>query len=313
MRFTTTQTSEPRTRPARPWRWLGAFLACTVLIAGCSSNRMAYNFFDWYAMWRVDRLVSLDRDQRSETRAAIKDFHQWHRDTQLVLYAGFLQQLQQRLAQGPISPEEIHAQTDKIQLLLDHSLQRVLPIAVQTLAQLNDKQVQELLDNLTELREEYIEENVDISKKERIKKRYDDFEERLNPWIGALNREQKQWLKDWSENLEAQESLTAQQYQTWQEQFADLMTQRADADALLQGLQELMFYRKDGWDPEFREILDRNQQRTLELTAQLINNLTTRQTRRLNQRFDRYIRDFLRLAGEDSVPEEALEALRLPD
>lgn len=302
-----------RLPPPRLGHWLAIILACALLTAGCSSNRMAYNFLDWYAMWRVDRLVSLDRDQRAEARAAVKDFHQWHRETQLVLYAAYLKQLQQRLAHGPIDAEEIHAETDKIQLLLDHSLQRVLPIAAQTLSQLSDAQVQELMDNLTKLREEYIEENLDISAEKRIKKRYEDFEERLNSWIGSLTNQQKQWLKDWSKNLEDQEALTAQQYEVWQQQLTELLTQRADADALLQGLQDLMFYRKDGWDPEFRGVLERNQRSTLELGAKLINNLTNRQTKRLNQRFDRYIRDFLRLAGEESVPEEVFEALKLPE
>lgn len=301
-----------RLQPKRLGHWLALIFASTLLTVGCSSNRMAYNFLDWYAMWRVDRLVSLDRDQRAETRAAVKDFHQWHQDTQLILYAGYLQQLQQRLARGPISAEEIHAETDKVQLLLDHSLQRLLPIAAQTLSRLSDAQVQELLGNLTELREEYIEENLDITDDERLKKRYDDFEDRLDSWIGSFNNQQKQWVKEWSRNLKDQEALTAQQYHTWQQQLAELLTQRADADALLQGLQELMFHRKDGWDPEFRSALDHNQQSTLGLGAKILNNLTPRQTRRLNQRFDRYIRDFLRLAGEDSVPDEVFEALQMP-
>lgn len=305
--------NRPNPAQPRPARWLIIALASIVLLAGCSSHRMAYSFLDWYAMWRVDKLVSLDRSQRTETRDAVREFHQWHQDTQLILYAGYLEQLQKRLSQDSISPEEIHAQTDKIQVLLDHSLQRMLPIAVQTLSQLSDQQVDELLENLTELREEYIEENIEISDEERLKKRYEDLEERLKPWVGSLNKQQKQWVLDWSQAFEGQEELTAQQYLTWQNQLEGLLENRAEQEALLKGLQELMFYRKDGWDPDFRAALDRNQERTLELMAQLANNLTTAQTRRLDRRIDRHIRDFLKLSGQTSVPEAVFEALKLPE
>ena len=70
-------------------------LGC-LLISSCSL-RWSYNFLDWLVAWEVDEYVSLDPQQKKQLNNNVAQFHQWHRQTQLPLYAEFLKQLESQL------------------------------------------------------------------------------------------------------------------------------------------------------------------------------------------------------------------------
>lgn len=284
-------------------RFLPIF-ALTVLVvglAGCTT-KLAYNYLDWAMIWKVERLVSLDAEQKQQTKQALQEFHVWHRKTQLVQYAQYLDQLAKRVDQGPITAEEIHAETDKIQLLLAQSLTHILPDISRVLRTLSDQQVSELLASLTEEREEYVEEHIEISEKKRLKKRQKDLEKHLTRWLGKLTRQQKQRLNTWSEIIEPYEQLSAKQQSLLQTQIAKVLAQRANEDALQNGLKEMMFYRTDNWDPELAAVLDRNQVRTYQLIAAVLNSRTEKQHAKLSSELDKYIAICLELASLESLP-----------
>lgn len=296
-------------------RFLSIF-ALTVLVlglAGCTT-KLAYNYLDWAMMWKVERLVSLDAEQKQQTKQALQEFHAWHRKTQLVQYAQYLSQLEKRIGQGPpITAKEVHAETDKIQLLLDQSLTRMLPDISRVLRTLSDQQVSELLDSLTEEREEYVEEHIDISEKKRLKKRQKDLEKHLTRWLGKLTRQQKQRLNTWSEIIEPYEQLSAKQQILLQTQIAEVLAQRANEDALQSGLKEMMFYRTDNWDPELAAVLGRNQVRTYQLIAAILNSRTEKQHAKLGTELSKYIAICLELASLESVPQNSAERPPVPD
>lgn len=283
------------------WHTRGLRLAVALILLmtlGACTTKVAYNFMHWAIEWKVQRLVSLHDEQKFHTKEAIKEFHIWHRTTQLPLYAEYLRQLQERLRQTPLTAQDIHAETDKIQVLIDQSVNKVLPDAAKVLATLSDKQVQELLARVAEEREEYREEHVDISAKKQAKKRYKDFLKYFGDWIGNLSSAQKQQIQQWSEALEPYEKLNHAQQKIWEENLAEILAQRDDQEALLAGLRALMFHRTDNWQPELEAIMDRNQERTYALLADLLNNLNDKQTAHLHNKLDEYQKIFMELSRE---------------
>lgn len=281
-------------------KWLGRsslVLLLLVTLSACTT-KMAYNFLDWAIEWKVQRLVKLQGEQKVLTKKAIQDFHRWHRTTQLPQYADYLLQLQTRLNAEPVTAKDIHAETDKIQLLVDQSVEKVLPDAAEVLATLSDDQVKELLASIAEEREEYKDEYVDPSTRKRQKTYYKKFLKHAQDWLGPLSSEQKDKVETWSKSLEPFEELNLQQQKIWEEKLADILAKRQDPGVLMEGLKTLMFHRTDDWQPELEKILDRNQAMTYELIAELLNGMNEKQREHMNKKIEDYVKLFGELAGE---------------
>ena len=58
-------------------------LAFAILLAACSSLRLAYNNADTLLYWWLDAYVDFDSAQKSEVKNDIDAFFRWHRKTQL--------------------------------------------------------------------------------------------------------------------------------------------------------------------------------------------------------------------------------------
>lgn len=275
----------------------GLILILLLTLAACTT-KVAYNFLDWAIEWKVQRMVKLHGEQKILTQKAIKDFHHWHRTTQLPLYADYLRLLQIRLNDTPITGEEIHAETDKVQVLVDQSVEKVLPDATEVLSTLSDAQVKELLKSVAEERKEYKEEYVDPSEKKRQRIYYKKFIKHAQDWLGTLSKAQKEQVKTWSEQLEPFETLNLEQQKIWEQDLEKILAHRQDKTALLKGLQNLMFHRTDNWQPELEKILDRNQALSYELIANLLNGMSEGQRKHMDKKIEDYVKLFGELSGE---------------
>src|SRR5688572_21904797 len=203
-----------------------------LLLAGCTT-KVSYNFLDWAMEWKVQRMVTLHGQQKQQMRQAVQEFHQWHRTTQLPLYATYLESVENLLQQGPLTAAVIHAETDKIQLLMDKSFNKILPDTAAVLAQLDETQVNQLMERVTEEREEYREEYVDISKSKQIKKRRDEFIKYLSDWVGRLDSQQKKQIQLWAESMKPYEALNLQQQIMWESDLEKTLAQRNNSEVLL--------------------------------------------------------------------------------
>ncbi len=279
---------------------LGWVIGCALLLAACTSlTQLAYNQLDWWMIRKVNRFVDLNPEQKKATKAAIAEFHNWHRTTQLPRYASFLEDFNDQVRTRKLTGEDIHARIDQAQEFLDAASEHLIPAAIDIMPSLSDEQVQSILKNIAEEREEYIDEYVDVSDAKRQDKHYDNLLGYTKPWLGRLTKEQKTWVRDWSKTLEPFEALNAEQQVLWQQDIAKLLSQREKSEQLEANLKDLMFYRTDDWDPTLEAILDRNQTLTYELLARLINEATPEQKEHLHTRLADFSKDFLVLAGKD--------------
>lgn len=288
--------------------WRYCVLSLLILCLSACTTKVAYNMMDWAMEWKVQRIVKLQHEQKLMTQRAIKDFHYWHRTTQLPLYADYLKQLKHRLDTGPINAQDIHAETDKIQTLIDSSVQKILPDIVEVLATINEKQVKELLDKATEERKEYKEDYVDLTPAKRAQKYAKEYTKHAQRWIGPLSKKQKEQVKQWSLSLTPFEELNLEQQKIWEETFEKILAQRHNKALLLKEMQNLMLYRTDSWQPELKERMDHNQTISYQLIADHLNGLSNEQKKHLNKKLDDYIRILTELANETKNPPPSLKA-----
>ena len=72
-----------------------------VVVAGCSSLRLAYNNGDTVLYWWLNAYVDLDRDQKGWVREDIDKLFDWHRKTQLKDYVEILRKGQKQVQGNP--------------------------------------------------------------------------------------------------------------------------------------------------------------------------------------------------------------------
>ncbi|MFT5083424.1 MAG: hypothetical protein ACI9Y1_001467 [Lentisphaeria bacterium] len=270
--------------------------SCLILLTGCSSTKLAYNFLDFLLNWYVGNYISLEKSQKETTRNAIDDFHSWHQRTQLPLYANYIEGLIARLENDNITAEFIHKETDQVQDMVDISFNHLKPAIAELLASLSEEQAEELLKNLKKNRDKFKKKYLDISKKKLFKKREDTFKDNASSFFGRFSKQQKQSIELWSKTLTPYEALTLVQQQTWADELASALTVRHNRTTLAGKLDKLMFYRTDEWSPKLEKILDYNQQLTYTVIAQLVNTRSDKQRKKMTKKLRSYQSDFIELS-----------------
>lgn len=266
------------------------------LLGACSSTKLAYGFLDWVLGWHIGKYVSLNAEQDKFTKTAIDDFHSWHRRTQLPLYADYIKGLKLRLTSGEVTGDQIHAETDQLQIFLDRSIEELIPTLVQLASSLSDTQTKELQKNLKKEREDYKKKYVEVDDDEKYELRKKELKKHLNRVLGPLNKTQKVGLDNWAKSLVPYEQLTFEQQQTWAMQAASAMKIRENKTELENQVRALMFYHAENWGDEAESTIDKNQDLTYEFIASVFNNMDDKQKNHLEKTLDGYVHDFEALA-----------------
>ncbi len=267
-------------------------------ISGCKT-KVAYTFFEWVADWYIGSYVTLTPEQAEQTKDIVSAFHDWHRETQLPIYADYLEGLKSRLSNNVVSGGLIHQETDTIQMYLDQSANRILPSVAHVMSSLNDGQVAQIMSALKKERDKYQKEYVDISQERVYKKRIKELKRNTKRLFGSLTKEQNQWVMAWAKQLQPYEALTLKQRELWADKLLDALHHREDQKQLQIALSQFVFYRTDFWDLELQKRLDYNQALTYDLVARIINQHTPKQREKMGRKLDQYVADFMDLSRVD--------------
>ena len=265
-------------------------LCCLLFLNGCSTQ-LAYNFLDWLMLWYVEKYVTLDKEQKTFAKATIDDFHNWHRSTQIPIYADYIEDLLQRIDE-PFTAKSVHDETDRVQLFMEASFKRLLPALADLCETLSPEQIKEIEARLAKEREKYKKKYVDSSDEKKLKLRIKDLIDYLGQFFGKFTPEQKQWMDTWSQSLQPYESLTLVQQEIWAETFLKAMEHRDNRAQLESHLQQLILYQTDNWQPELQAKLDHNQAKTYELIAKLLNSRNEKQREKFRKKLNSYLKDF---------------------
>lgn len=186
-------------RALRHWPlWL-----CLLALSGCSTGlRLAYNHLDTLAAWQIGNLVKLEAPQKAVFKAAFQSLWDWHRQTQLPLYAADLRQLAATVEQEGLDQKSISAFIDKIDHHTETLWRKAEPDVVHLIASLNDAQVEHFLVQQRKDIEKMEAEHRDETPQQRRKRYLKTTAENSDAWLGKLNAAQQARIeRNWDENL----------------------------------------------------------------------------------------------------------------
>ena len=233
----------------------GAFIVFFLMLSSCSIIRMTYNRGPQISWWWLDGYVDFNNDQVPQAKAAIHEWFDWHRRTQLPKYATWLSAFRYQI-NGSVTPEQVCGWygelQDTISLALDYALQLGAPLVTS----LSEEQLrhieQRYAKNNKELRRDYLQSSVESRQEtsfKRITKRIEDF-------YGRLDEAQKRLITDSiiSSPFDPVVWLTERQHRqnVTLVTLRQLITEPTEAEHIITTLRSLVEHTKHSTNPEYR-------------------------------------------------------------
>lgn len=204
-------------------------LICAALLAACSSTRFVYNRLDWFASWQIGKYVDLDDASEAAFESGFAALWQWHRGTQLPLYARDLRELADAAA-GPLSQDQLDAFLARADGHADRVLREALPGAARVFQAMDDAQVAHLLKRVAERRAERLADDAKRSPEEQRERAFESMEKNLKRWLGSTTPEQKQRVREWVDARSYTPELWQRYAETWWAEFATLLAARREPE-----------------------------------------------------------------------------------
>jgi hypothetical protein len=126
----------------RSWR-VAILLVLAVALAACSVVRLAYNQADRIVYWQLNRAFDFNDDQSARMHRAIGQWFEWHRRTQLPLYAQFASRSEKE-ALGPVTPALVCERRAELEGWGRKALDQAVPALADLIVTLSPDQIKHL-------------------------------------------------------------------------------------------------------------------------------------------------------------------------
>jgi len=253
-----------------------------LLLAGCSSVRLGYNSAPTLTWWWLDGYVDFSREQAPLAQQGIDRWFEWHRATQLPVYAELLATAGPELLE-PVTPAQACRWQSRVRDALSPSLERAIEIAADLVPNLGEAQLRHIEQRYAkgndEMRSDFLQPDPAVRLRESIKRTV----ERAERLYGRLEEPQKRVIVAGVAASPFDPELWLAERQRRQRDtlaiLRELLATRADRDQRLAGLRTLALRVERSPDPDYRAYQARLAEYNCGFAAR-IHNATTPEQRR---------------------------------
>lgn len=265
-------------------------LLIAALLLGACSNKLAYQFADWWLESQVLEYLDLNREQRKNMSKTIDELHAWHQREEIPKYLALLQSIEQQLQQGdPLQAADIEELEQQAYPLWINLLDKSGPWIVHMIYQLDDKQLDFLWAKVETNNEELQERFTELSDQERREKTLASLSKSLKPYFGKLNPEQKLRAKEWAQELQLSSESELEDRLAWQEKFSGLI-HSGDSPENQETMLALFDHKPEEWVESKRSNDKHNRPLRQQLFADMVNLATAKQRKKLLKEIKKYRR-----------------------
>jgi hypothetical protein len=277
-------------------------LAFAILLAACSSLRLAYNNADTLLYWWLDAYVDFDSEQKADIKQDIGEFFRWHRKTQLQDYVQFLQKAQRQLHANPTTADLMADYVDirdRTEALLLRSAPDIAELALSLKLEQLAAMEKKFAKNNADFRKKNMKGDAEDQNKFRFKKSMEQFE----LWFGGFSDEQEAIIRKASDARPLDNALWLDERMRRQLKIMNLarkiMKEQPSKQVATQWVEELI---RSGFDrfgvTERKAFFDSYTQSTLELVHTVVRISTPEQKAHAHKRMEGWIKDLNTLAAQ---------------
>jgi len=275
-----------------------AVLSLAVLVlAACSTVRLAYNNVDSVIRFMAPDYVEFDDVQFAQFRTRLEALHQWHRSRELPVYVALLQTAGDKVAKGVAAEDvtwAIAAVRSRYRMLAARAAEDAAPL----LAQLTDAQIAGIEKNLAEKNAKIFKERLEGDEKRLQKRRADRLLGHFSEMTGKLNSAQEARIERFAEDHGRMTALRFQDRKRWQEEVLVLLRTERKSPQFAKQLATLFALPEEGRSAEYVAASARYESGLAELVVGIDRTLTTEQRLRAVRRMQHYASEFTALSGQ---------------
>jgi Family of unknown function (DUF6279) len=170
-------------------RWIiGALL--TALLVGCSAIRLGYNQVPSLAYWWLDGYVDLNAAQTPPLEEDLTAWLEWHRRTQLPVYASLLARAQAEVRE-PVTAAQMCRWGGEVVQQLETAFEQLARLSVS----LSPAQINHLERHYAKGNAKSADEFLQANPADRLKASTKRLEERASMFLGKLNEAQRERIQ----------------------------------------------------------------------------------------------------------------------
>lgn len=266
-------------------------LLATLVLAGCTLQ-LAYTNLDRLVLRWINDQVELSAEQSQRLREALNDNLDWHCQSHLPQYVAFLSDIRTDIELGQLDRTQIDHYSAQISQFGEEIVAVSVPLATELLASLDDEQVRALQQSFDESNQRLIERLSQPDPIDQQRERFERMERRLNRFIGRLTKEQQLSIQRWADRYQRTDGHQLAYAYQWQAQLTEALAIRNTDAAQFSQKIKILFDPGSGWDEAYRQVVEWNQQLTLQMMLDVLEQSTDRQQRRMFGKIERYAEDF---------------------
>lgn len=287
-----------------------ALLVALLVLAACSTIKLAYRNLDVYLEWKADGYFSLDDQQRELLKAGLDATTAWHRREELSRYTAVLLEARNRVG-GAVTEEDIDWLLASARDRYDALARYAAPRAARVLSSLSPEQIAHFETALKHENQTFAEEYVDVPVDVQRRRRCERTIELMEEWVGPLSAQQHTRMEQLSSDIPLANALRLEDRQRRQQALIGLLRRQQAAGSLAPELEAWMLEWDQGRSAEYEALTRATRQQMVAMVVELQHSLSPTQRERLQARLERYARDFDALAPPSARHAEAGTALVL--
>ena len=269
-------------------------------LSACSAVRVSYNNADTVLRYMAWEYFDLDGAQYEDVKARLVRLHEWHRATELPLYAEIAREARRRAADS-VNEKDVAWGLAALRTRYRFAAARAAEDAAPLLATLSPEQLIHLEKKIARRNEKFAGENLPEDERSRVRVQAKKMIERFEDFTGSLSDEQQMRIGRFIRNHQRFTRLRFEDRQRWQREALALIRSHRDPRELGPRLAVLFTQPESYRDQEFPRVAARWEADFAGLIVDLTRTFTPEQRARSLRRMDAYAEDFSILAGENAV------------
>ncbi len=167
-----------------------------IILEGCSTVKLVYDYDYWYVLHKIDSTFDLEASQEELCKQYIKQFHSWHRKKELPKYIDYLKRIRLLIEMGfdQDQLDQVYSRFDQLRV---NSTIKLIPLASDFLTKLDRTQINRLEKVFINENKE-IEDQIAMVSSVKQEKLFKKTEARVEDWIGTLTEKQIRMISEFA-------------------------------------------------------------------------------------------------------------------
>jgi superoxide dismutase len=270
------------------------FKTAVIIIAAfifisCGSLRIAYDYSDWYFLYKLDDYFDLTDEQTEFFKVRFAHHLKWHREKEVPNYISFLTELNTRFLEG-FGADDLQWMQNRYDQLQLNLVNRLAPDAGVFLSMINPQQIVHLKEQNAE-RNENTKERLEWDD-EKIKEFY--FErtvDSIEDWFGDLSDEQLQMVEQTIDMNQETLLISLNSRIKRQQLFVEMLEQKQSSAQLAEGIRKRFTEPEKFRTEEYQHLVEQRTESWNRLIMDMHQLISEEQIQFFTQKLKGYLKD----------------------